>query len=178
MKVLLLGAGHKFFPECRLSKGIINYEEPKKFYREANITRIDINPDCKPDVLHDLNKLPLPFKDDEFDEIHAYEVLEHMGRQGDYESFFDLFNELGRILKPGGKFIGCVPRWERVWAWSDPGHCRIITRGSLMYLDKDNYEGQIGTSHISDYRRLVKYNLNLVAEMYNEFSFYFVLLKN
>lgn len=152
---LILGAGHKIYTDA--------------------IT-VDNNPDCKPDVLWDLNKLPLPFKKNQFTEIHAYEVLEHLGRQGDYQSYFDLFNELGRILKKGGKIIGSVPRWERIWAWADPGHSRIITRGTLMFLDKANY-AEIGLSPISDYRRLLKCSFRIIQEEYNDYNFKFILEK-
>lgn len=54
-----------------------------------------------PDVVWDLNNIPLPFDDNTFDEIHAYEVLEHTGTQGDYKFFFKQFEEFWRLLKPG-----------------------------------------------------------------------------
>src|SRR5215831_67169 len=62
------------------------------------LVTLDINPDHKPNVLHDLENLPLPFADDHFDEIHAYEVLEHVGKQGDYRFFFRQFEDFWRIL--------------------------------------------------------------------------------
>ena len=67
-----------------------------------NVTTLDIDQGCEPDVVHDLNVMPLPFDDDSFDEIHAYECLEHTGKQGDWKFFFDQFSELHRLLKPGG----------------------------------------------------------------------------
>ena len=48
-----------------------------------NLTTLDYNSDHNPNVVWDLMELPLPFKDQEFDEIHANEVLEHLGQQGD-----------------------------------------------------------------------------------------------
>jgi hypothetical protein len=49
----------------------------------STLVTLDINPDNEPDVLWDLTKLPLPFGDGEFAEIHAYEILEHAGARGD-----------------------------------------------------------------------------------------------
>ena len=98
------------------------------------LVTLDINPAHDPDVLHDLTVLPLPFRDDEFDEIHAYEILEHTGQQGDYRFFFAQFQEFWRILKPDGLFIATVPHWQGLWAWGDPGHTRVINEGTLVFL--------------------------------------------
>ena len=60
-----------------------------------------------------MNKLPLPFDNDTFDEIHAYEVLEHVGKQGDYIFFFAQFSDLYRILKPNGLLVAMSPSIHR-----------------------------------------------------------------
>src|SRR6185437_13256763 len=65
----------------------------------SNLTTLDLDPQSNPDVIWDLNSLPLPFATAQFDEIHAYEVLEHLGRQGDWRGFFAEWNEYYRILK-------------------------------------------------------------------------------
>jgi hypothetical protein len=46
------------------------------------LTTLDFNADHCPMWFTTWRMLPLPFPDDEFDEIHAYEVLEHVGRRG------------------------------------------------------------------------------------------------
>ena len=61
-------------------------------YEWSNLTTLDYNSDHNPDIVHDLCKFPLPFEDNVFDEIHAYEVLEHTGQQGDYKFFFEQFS--------------------------------------------------------------------------------------
>ena len=108
-----------------------------------NVTRLDYNADHKPDVVWDLSVHPLPFEDEEFDEIHAYEVLEHLATQGDYEFFFAEFTEYWRILKPGGRFYASVPIKE--WTWGDPSHKRAIQPETLIFLDQDQY-AQVGTT--------------------------------
>jgi SAM-dependent methyltransferase len=120
-----------------------------------NLITLDLNPDHKPDVLHDLEEIPLPFDDDTFDEIHAYEVLEHVGRQGDYRFFFAQFSDFWRILKNGGVLCGTSPLSNSVWAWGDPGHTRVISRECFLFLNQMEYI-QVGRSPMSDYRFLYK----------------------
>jgi SAM-dependent methyltransferase len=116
-----------------------------------------------PDFVHDLERLPYPFADCEFDEIHAYEVLEHCGTQGDFKFFFAQFGEFDRILKPGGfMFITC-PNWGGRWAWGDPGHKRIIGFEQLLYLDKSIYTDGPKKTAMTDYSDLWQGDLRIVA---------------
>lgn len=89
----------------------------------------------KPDVLFDLaSEAALPFEADFFDEIHAYEVLEHLGRQGDWPTMARQFADYWRVLKPNGHLIGTVPCWKSLWAFGDPDHKRIINEGTLTFF--------------------------------------------
>jgi SAM-dependent methyltransferase len=112
--------------------------------------------------VHDLNVLPLPFADNSFNEIHASDVLEHTGQQGDWRFFFAQFSEFWRILKPGGYFIGTCPKWDSPWAWSDPGHSRLISHLSLIFLDQENYRS-IGSNPMTDYRHVYKANFRTMV---------------
>jgi len=107
------------------------------------------------DIYHDLNEIPYPFRDKAFTEIHAYEVLEHCGSQGDGEFFFGQFNEFWRILKPGGVFCGSVPHYKGPWAFGDPGHKRILPPSVFGYLTESFYD-QLGETFCADYRDLIK----------------------
>jgi len=117
----------------------------------SDLVTLDINNDHNPDVVHDIASVPLPFADDTFDEIHAYEVMEHVGQQGDWRFFFDQWSDIWRILKPGGMFFGTSPALSSRWLWGDPGHTRIVSAESLTYLHQPAYE-QVGTSPMTDYR--------------------------
>lgn len=163
---LLLGAGNNRTKKVRHGDLSTDWK---------NLTRLDIDPACSPDVLHDLNVLPYPFDDSTFDEIHAYDVIEHFGRQGDWRGFFAQFAELHRIIKPGGVLCGLVPAWDSPWAWGDPGHTRIITRGSLMFLSQKFYAAEVGVTNATDYRHIYAGDFELVAENEGEHQYGFVL---
>jgi SAM-dependent methyltransferase len=154
MAELLLGAGNR---------------REKKLYRAGHqfftdLVTLDIDPGCNPDVLWDLNDRPLPFADGQFDEIHAYEVLEHVGRQGDWRGFFDEFAEYYRILKPGGVLVLSCPRWDSPWAWGDPGHTRVLSAHTLTFLSREQYIAQIGQTPMTDYRAVWAGDFVLVHE--------------
>lgn len=128
-----------------------------------DLTTIDHDPNCGADITHDLETTPWPLDSDRFDEVHAYEVLEHLGRQGDYKAFFAHFGEIYRVLKPGGHLIATVPAWDDVWAWADPSHTRIIAPQTLVFLDQTQYEKQIGKTAMTDFRWLWQGDFEPVA---------------
>lgn len=138
-----------------------------------DLVTLDLEPRHVPDVLHDLDSLPLPFADDSADEIHAYHVLEHCGRQGDWRAFFAQWADFWRILQPGGLFFGIVPHWQSVWAWGDPSHTRLVMREHLTFLCQTEYDTQVGQTAMSDYRGIYRADFDIIhmAEAGGEFCF-------
>lgn len=142
---LLLGCGHD-----RTKKVFLRGAEAW-----SGLVTLDMNPAARPDVLHDLTDLPLPFLDSSADEIHLYDVLEHTRQQGDWRGFFAEWQEFWRILKPNGTLHACVPLWSARWAWGDPGHTRVIQHESLTFLHQPNYTAECGgdtPTNRTDYR--------------------------
>lgn len=140
-----------------------------------NLVTLDINPDHNPNIVWDLQVLPLPFGDNEFDEIHAYEVLEHVGSQGDYKTFFAQFTEFHRILRPGGKFFATVPTPNSPWAWGDPSHTRIFCKEWLTFLRQKSYEEQVGKTSLSDFRYIYKADFEILMAQESGDTFFFSL---
>jgi SAM-dependent methyltransferase len=139
------------------------------------LVTLDIDPNCNPDVEWDLERLPLPFGDNHFDSISAYETLEHTGRQGDWRFFFAQFSEFWRILRPGGMLFASVPSHGSIWMWGDPGHSRVINQGTLAFLDQSEYTKQIGVTHLTDYRHVYRADFHPVTGMIEGDEFRFVL---
>lgn len=154
VKELMIGAG------SNRERKVWGGKEKTAF---KNLTTLDIEPSHNTDIVWDLNVTPWPIPDNEYDEVHAYEVLEHLGKQGDAKAFFDHFSEIWRILKPGGQLFASCPLWDSPWAWGDPSHTRIITKHSLVFLCQEEYEKQVGKTAMSDFRSIYKRNFKILA---------------
>jgi SAM-dependent methyltransferase len=79
----------------------------------------------------------LPFEDDEFDAVVAYDVLEHIVEHDVVAS------EIARVVRPGGKVFIAVPADPKLWSAHDDavGHVRRYTRESLVALfDRPEFE--------------------------------------
>lgn len=72
--------------------------------------------------------LALPFPDETFDVVGAFDVLEHC------EPEAQAVAELARVLRTGGRLLMSVPAYQ--WAWTDhderAGHYRRYTRRRLV----------------------------------------------
>ncbi len=83
------------------------------------------------DVVCDVNK-KLPFKDDYFDEIMAYDILEHVNDMP------KVLKELHRILKKGGILRIKVPHFLESSAYADPTHKNFFAYNTFDYFVKGN----------------------------------------
>ena len=73
---------------------------------DKNIKRANKNKHSKREKFTKLDANTLPFKDNFFDEIYCYEVLEHV------KNLDKVLDEIKRVLKNKGKFILTVPLKE------------------------------------------------------------------
>jgi len=116
---------------------------PKNPFNCDELSGIDIRENKDKKIFNiDLIVDPIPFKDNFFDYVTAYDFIEHIPRviylpQRKFP-FVDLMSEIYRVLKPGGKFLSHTPAFPYSPAWRDPTHVNIITTETFpMYFDSE-----------------------------------------
>ena len=143
---------------CGLSRAKKLHLRDRPFW--DGLVTVDMEARHSPDLVHDI-RLPLPFDDNSIAEIHAYEVLEHCGTQGDYLFFFAQFSDFWRVLRPSGVILGTVPLPTSVWAWGDPSHTRVVPKESFVFLNQPSYE-QVGQTAMSDFRSVYRADFEVI----------------
>jgi len=93
---------------------------------------LDISKEVKPDICHNLDKFPYPFKDNFFDYVYADNVLEHL------EDLMKTMEELNRITKKEGIIEIIVPLAPTMHAFRDPTHKLFFTYRTFEYFLKNN----------------------------------------
>jgi len=84
----------------------------------------------------------LPFKDNTFGTVSAYDVFEHLSRDFRGSNLFILYmNEVFRVLAPGGIAVIVFPAYPSNDAFADPTHVNFITQDSVNYFISPGYEG-------------------------------------
>jgi SAM-dependent methyltransferase len=88
----------------------------------------------------DLAVEKIPFGEDMFDFVSAFDFLEHVPRilylPHRRNAFVELMNEIFRVLKPGGFFLSSTPVYPHPAAFRDPTHVNIITEETFsLYFD-------------------------------------------
>lgn len=91
----------------------------------------DLSPTAKADIVHDIRKEQLPVGDNEADIVYASGVLEQILEN---EHLLFAFNEVWRVLKPGGTFEIVVPNAEHSIAFQDPMDVRKFVPKTFQYL--------------------------------------------
>jgi predicted SAM-dependent methyltransferase len=106
------------------------------------------------DIVHNLNKYPWPFKDNEFDFINADQVIEHLDNQ------VKALQELWRITKEGGRIHLGVPHYASPGAWFDLTHKHPFGWMSLDYMAANKiHKHSVGKRHQHEYGQKEKFNI-------------------
>jgi Methyltransferase domain len=88
--------------------------------------------DGKVDIVADLTK-PWSWKNGEVEEAHCSHMIEHLT----WPERVHFFNELHRVLIPGGKCQLILPHWASARYYGDPTHKEPMSEFAFYYLDKE-----------------------------------------
>ena len=116
-------------------------EQPRNPFNASQSYGLDIREDLSKNIrFADLTVEQLPFNENMFDFITAYDFLEHVPRVIYLPErrfpFIELMNEVYRTLKPGGIFLSRTPFYPISSAFTDPTHVNVITADTFpMYFD-------------------------------------------
>jgi SAM-dependent methyltransferase len=117
---------------------------PKNPLSLDEIYGVDIREDIDSKIYKaDLAIEPIPFQDNYFECVSAFDFIEHIPRviyaPHRRFSFVELMNEIYRVLVPGGLFLSLTPAFPQESAWRDPTHVNIITEETFpRYFDDQN----------------------------------------
>ena len=115
--------------------------KPQNPYAADEVRGVDIREDLDNGIHKaDLIKDGIPFADESFDFVTAFDFIEHVPRiiyapEQQYP-FVNIMNEIWRVLKPGGTFLSHTPAYPKAEAFQDPTHVNIITKDTFrLYFD-------------------------------------------
>jgi hypothetical protein len=121
--------------------------EAKNPFGADEVFGIDVRDDVQRQIKRaDLVVEPIPFANQTFDYVTAFDFIEHIPRllyrPHRTTPFVDLMNEVYRVLIPsdfGGLFYSKTPAFPYADAWRDPTHVNIITEETFgLYFDNKN----------------------------------------
>lgn len=122
---------------------------PRNPYQRKELAGIDIRPATDASGFDyrvaNLTMHPIPFADDMFGSVSAYDFIEHVPRilataDGTRTRFpfVELMQEAWRVLAPGGMFYALTPAYPNAEAFVDPTHVNIITERTHLYFCGSN----------------------------------------
>jgi predicted SAM-dependent methyltransferase len=97
---------------------------------------VDVNPNTAADVLCDLDRGRLPFREDSFDEVRAVHLIEHV------ENAIATIEEFHRVARSGGTIFIVTPHYTDIASYTDPTHRRHLSSESFHYFYPGGKHGQ------------------------------------
>jgi SAM-dependent methyltransferase len=88
------------------------------------------------DVVVDLGSETWPWGDNSVDEVHCYNLIEHLTNLNNKNERIHFFNELYRVLKKDAKANIALPHWCSSRYYGDPTHCEPFSEMGFFYLNK------------------------------------------
>ena len=127
-------------------------KDPKNPFQAHSVSGVDVRNVSLPGLRElrtaDLVTDPIPYPDNSFDYITAFDFIEHIPRliyaPRRRNAFVELMNEIYRCLKPGGLFLSLTPAYPNKQAFQDPTHVNIITEDTFpSYFDDTRRWGRM-----------------------------------
>lgn len=81
----------------------------------------------------------IPYENNTFDSVSAYDFFEHIPRvvvnnNETFLPFINLMNEIYRVLKDGGELYAITPIYPKESAFVDPTHVNFISKNTYKYF--------------------------------------------
>lgn len=111
---------------------------------------LDRNRDTAADVIGDIDRGTLPFRDSLFDEVWLVHVIEHV------ENVVKTIEEAHRVAKPGGRIILETPHYTDFSSFCDPTHRWHLNTFSFRYFTEEGGFSYYSRSRLRQRRLHVK----------------------
>ena len=114
---------------------------PQNPFHAEQVFGIDIRDNSSKHIKSaDLTVEPIPFEDNAFDFITAFDFIEHIPKviyaPNRCFPFVELMNEVWRTLKPDGYFLSHTPVYPYSAIFGDPTHVSVLTYDTFTgYFD-------------------------------------------
>jgi SAM-dependent methyltransferase len=97
-----------------------------------NAVNVDIAASVRPDIVLDLDKRPWPLSDNHFDEVIAFDVIEHC------TDVVAVMEEIHRVATAGAIVKITVPHFSCANAFVDPTHKHQFGQGSFDFFTAEH----------------------------------------
>lgn len=121
---------------------------PRNPYGRGSLCGVDLRPSSGDRGVElrtaDVVLQPIPWPDDHFASVSAFDFLEHVPRvlttvdgRSTWFPFVGLMNQIWRVLAPAGRLYALTPAFPSPTAFVDPTHVNFITASSHEYFCGD-----------------------------------------
>jgi hypothetical protein len=101
--------------------------------KQSGFVGMDVRPLPGVGIVHDLEVFPWPLPDGCCLMIVGSHIIEHIKPW----LTISLFNELWRVMRPGGQLALATPYAGSPGFWQDPTHCNGFNEATFQYFDPD-----------------------------------------
>lgn len=116
------------------------------------------------DHVLDMGSARWPFEDGSVEYARSSHAVEHLT----WPERVHFFNELWRVLKPGGQALIVVPHWNSARFYGDPTHKEPLSEWAFLYLDaKWREENAPHAPYVCNFSHTLGYSLHPISQVWN-----------
>jgi len=111
--------------------------QPRNPFQAEAVHGVDIRGESGSNIVAaDVFNDPIPFNNEYFNYVTAYDFIEHVPRTSCEQGttrfpFVQLMDEVWRVLKPGGLFMSYTPAFPSQQVFQDPTHVNTISENTF-----------------------------------------------